>query len=42
MPQSQSSLGRRFITVLMSGVIVLVALFAAIAISVNISRVETQ
>ncbi len=42
MPQSPSSLGRRFITVLMSVVIVLVALFAAIAISVNISRVETQ
>ncbi len=42
MSQSQSSLSRRFITVLMSVVIVLVALFAAIAISVNISRVETQ
>ena len=42
MPQSQASLSRRFMTVLMSVVIVLVGIFAAIAITVNIARVEAQ
>ena len=42
MPQSQASLSRRFIIALMSVVIILVSIFAAIDISVNISRVETQ
>lgn len=42
MPQSQASLSRRFIIALMSVVIILVGIFAAIAISVNLSRVEAQ
>src|SRR5499426_1602624 len=42
MPQSQASLSRRFMTVLMSVVIVLVGIFAAIAITVNIARVDAQ
>ncbi|MDH3603620.1 MAG: hypothetical protein OEU26_28750, partial [Candidatus Tectomicrobia bacterium] len=42
MPQSQASLSRRFIIALMSVVIILVGLFAAIAISVNMARVEAQ
>ena len=42
MPQRQASLSRRFMTVLMSVVIALVGIFAAIAITVNISRVEAQ
>src|SRR5688500_3428232 len=42
MPHCQASLSRRFMTVLMSVVIALVGIFAAIAITVNISRVEAQ